>query len=228
MSAAPNPSPQANAPARRAVLTTTITRRRDKPSAGWLVRRQRKIRLLKLVLPGLALALLTALAAWPQLAGQDSVARIAFRAIAPGVHGDTVYGARYRGLDQQNQPYRLAAAVAQRVSAGRVNLTNPRGELQLASGATLMLQSQRGVYRDGLHELDLSRRVILYRTDGTTLTTASAAIDLQRGAASGAAPVHATGPFGTLRATGGFTLLDHGAQIAFAGPARLVLRGAGH
>ena len=66
----------------------------------------------------------------------------------------------------------------------------------------------------------------LYRDDGTTLITGSAAIDLRRGAAAGSAPVHATGPFGTLSAEGGFTLLDKGADILFVGPARLVLSGA--
>ena len=201
-------------------------RRRVRPSSGALARRRLHIRLAKLILPGLALALLTLLAAWPDLTRQDSAARLAFRALIPGVHGDTVFGARYHGLDRNNRPYTLAARVARRVAPGRVDLTHPRGEIRLASGALLMVRSRRGVYRNKLHELDLSRHVTLYRTDGTTLITASAAIDLQRGMALGSAPVHATGPFGTLSAQGGFSLLDRGAEITFEGPARLVLNGA--
>jgi hypothetical protein len=49
---------------------------------------------------------------------------------------------------------------------------------------------------------------------------------MKNGAAAGADPVHAEGPFGTLEARGGFTLLDKGATIQFAGPAHLVLNGA--
>ena len=197
-------------------------RRRARPSSGALARRRLHIRLAKLILPGLALALLTLLAVWPDLTRQDSAARLAFRALIPGVHGDTLFGARYHGLDRNNRPYTLAA----RVAPGRVDLTHPRGEIRIASGALLMVRSRRGVYRNKLHELDLSRHVTLYRTDGTTLITASAAIDLHRGLALGSAPVHATGPFGTLSAQGGFSLLDRGAEITFEGPARLVLNGA--
>jgi lipopolysaccharide export system protein LptC len=210
----------------RALPEFSPLRRRVRPSSGALARRRRHIRLAKLILPGLALILLTLLAVWPQLARQDGAAQRAFRALIPGVHGDTVFGARYHGRDQDNRPYVLAARVARRVAPGRVDLTHPRGEIRLASGALLMLRSRRGVYRNHLHELDLSRQVTLYRTDGTTLITASAAIDLQRGLAVGAAPVHATGPFGTLSSQGGFSLLDRGAEITFVGPARLVLNGA--
>ena len=88
-----------------------------------------------------------------------------------------------------------------------------------------MLQAKQGVFMQHINQLDLSHDVTLYRDDGTTLVTASAAIDLKNGAAAGAEPVHAEGPFGTLDAQG-FTLLDKGANIQFTGPAHLVLNGA--
>ena len=65
----------------------------------------------------------------------------------------------------------------------------------------------------------------LYRDDGTTLVTASASLDMTRGAAAGAEPVHAEGPFGVLDAQG-FTATDKGTSIEFTGPAKLVLSGA--
>ncbi len=89
-----------------------------------------------------------------------------------------------------------------------------------------MLQAKQGVFIQHTNQLDLSHDVTLYRDDGTTLVTASASIDMKNGAAAGADPVHAEGPFGTLEAQGGFTLLDKGATIQFAGPAHLVLNGA--
>ena len=95
-----------------------------------------------------------------------------------------------------------------------------------ANGTWLELQSKKGVYRQEEHSLDLSTDVYLYRDDGTTLRTQSATIDLKAGAAAGAEPVHAEGPFGVLDAKGGFTLTDKGTQVLFAGPAHLVLNGS--
>ena len=88
-----------------------------------------------------------------------------------------------------------------------------------------MLQAKHGVYLRNTQQLDLSHDVTLYRDDGTTLVTASASIDLRHGAAAGAQPVHAQGPFGTLQAQG-FTVLDKGATIQFGGPAKVTLNGA--
>ncbi len=88
-----------------------------------------------------------------------------------------------------------------------------------------MLQAKDGVYLQHTSQLDLSHNVTLYRDDGTTLTTNSASIDLKNGAAAGAEPTHAEGPFGTLDAQG-FTITDKGAAVQFAGPAHLVLNGA--
>jgi len=69
--------------------------------------------------------------------------------------------------------------------------------------------------------------VHIYRDDGTTLTTSTAAVDLKAGAAAGADMVHAEGPFGTLDAQG-FALIDKGAVIQFSGPGRLILNSAQH
>ena len=133
--------------------------------------------------------------------------------------------ARYHGIDEKGRPYTLTAATAQQDGPERVNLTIPKGDITLEDGTWLMLQAKQGVFMQHINQLDLSHDVTLYRDDGTTLVTASASIDLKNGAAAGAEPVHAEGPFGTLDAQG-FTLVDKGANIQFAGPAHLVLNGA--
>jgi lipopolysaccharide export system protein LptC len=125
-------------------------------------------------------------------------------------------------VDQQGRPYTLTASVAQQVDPDRVNLTLPKGDITLTDGTWLMLQAKQGVYTQHRDQLDLSHHVVLYRDDGTTMVTASATMDLKNSAAAGAEPVHAEGPFGTLDAQG-FTLLDKGAIVQFAGPAHLVL-----
>ncbi len=152
-------------------------------------------------------------------------ARDAYQRAASQIGAATLTDAHYRGVDQQGRPYTLTAATAQQVGPERINLTTPKGDITLANGTWLMLQAKDGVFLQHSNQLDLSRNVILYRDDGTTVTTNSASIDLKNGAAAGAEPTHAEGPFGTLDAQG-FTITDKGAAVQFAGPAHLVLNGA--
>src|SRR6185312_13820161 len=197
------------------------------PSQGALARRRLAIRVAKWLLPATALALLSLLALWPELENVNDQARLAFRRMTESVGGARLIDAEYHGLDEAGRPYTVRASVAQQDGPERINLTTPKGDITLGDGTWLMLQSKQGVYMQHAQQLDLSREVTLYRDDGTTMVTASASIDLKNGVATGSEPVHAEGPFGTLDAKGGFTLVDKGAAVQFTGPAHLVLNGAG-
>jgi lipopolysaccharide export system protein LptC len=211
---------------RQRLVGSAVSRLRRPPTPGGLARRRLVINLAKLMLPALALALLTVMAMWPELKRTTAESRMNFRRMADDVTGDTVIDARYHGVDERGRPYTVTAAKAVQVSPNRINLTDPKGDTTLENGTWLMLQSDQGVYRQKDNALDLSQNVKLYRDDGTTLLTQSAAVDIRQGAAAGAEHVHAEGPFGVLDAQGGFTLTDKGQQILFAGPAHLVLNGA--
>jgi len=174
----------------------------------------------------MALALLTTMVMWPELKRTTATAEMNLRRAMANIKGDTVFDARYHGIDDHNRPYTVTAATATQVSPDRVNLAKPKGDVTLQNGTWLLLQSNHGVYRQQVSALDLSDAVTLYRDDGTTIATESAAVDLKAGAAAGAEPVHAEGPFGVLDAAGGFTLTDKGDQVQFAGPAHLVLNAA--
>ena len=195
------------------------------PSPSGIARRRLLINVTKLALPALALALLGTIAIWPELQREQQQAQAAMRSFA-AVQGATVIDASYRSVDEQGRPYTITASTARQASQNRVNLTDPKGDITLQNGTWLMLQGKRGVYLRQENELDLSRDVMLYRDDGTTMLTDSAAIDLKNSAAGGSAPVHADGPFGRLYAAGGFTAIDKGDQILFSGPAHLLLNGA--
>jgi lipopolysaccharide export system protein LptC len=175
-------------------------------------------------LPAVALLLLATIALWPELDRMRDSARIAFQRVSAEAGGARLTDAHYRGVDAQGRPYTLTAATAQQDGPERVNLTTPKGDITLSNGTWLMVQSKKGVYLQHSGQLDLSQEVTLYRDDGTTLVTASAAVDLKNGAAASSEPTHAEGPFGTLDAQG-FTLTDKGAAVQFAGPAHLVLNG---
>ena len=196
------------------------------PTPGGQARRRALIIIAKFSLPLFALALLTSMAIWPELDRTVSETRMRIRELAGEVSGATLIDATYHGIDDKGRPFTVTATKAVQVNPDRINLTRPKGDVTLENGTWLMLQSKDGVYRQNERSLDLSKDVFLYRDDGTTLRTQSASIDLKAGAAAGAEPVHAEGPFGVLDAKGGFTLTDKGTEVQFAGPAHLVLNGA--
>ncbi|MGA3402285.1 MAG: LPS export ABC transporter periplasmic protein LptC [Acetobacteraceae bacterium] len=208
------------------LAVAAAARMRRLPTSRHLARRHIAITLTKFLLPALALALLASIALWPEFDRAKDEARLAFRRVSSEIEGAQLIDARYHGTDERGRPYTLTAATAQKAGPERVNLTTPKGDITLQDGTWLMLQAKQGVFIQHSNQLDLSHDVTLYRDDGTTLVTASASIDMKNGAAAGAEPVHAEGPFGTLDAQGGFTLLDKGATIQFAGPAHLLLNAA--
>ncbi len=224
----PQPATTVTTPRRPAakLVVAAAARMRRLPTTRHLARRHIAITLTKFLLPALALALLASIALWPEFDRAKEQARLAFRHISSEIEGAQLIDARYHGTDEKGRPYTLTAATAQQAGPERVNLTTPKGDITLQDGTWLMLQAKQGVFMKHSNELDLSHDVTLYRDDGTTLVTASASIDMKNGAAAGAEPVHAEGPFGTLDAQGGFTLLDKGSTIQFAGPVHLVLNGA--
>jgi lipopolysaccharide export system protein LptC len=201
------------------------SRLRRPPTPGRIARRRLMILLAKLALPVLALALLTTMALWPELKRSAAQVRWDVQQMVANVAGDTVIDARFHGIDEHGRPYTVTASKAVQVNPDRINLTTPKGDVTLQNGTWLMLQSKDGVYLKQKDQLDLSHAVTLYRDDGTTMLTESAAIDMKNGAAAGAEPVHAEGPFGVLDAKGGFTFTDKGEEVQFAGPAHLVLNG---
>jgi lipopolysaccharide export system protein LptC len=193
-------------------------------NAAELARRRHMILLAKWLLPAAALALLCSLALWPEVQRIEDGARTAASRGAD-ITAARVTEAQYHSVDDHGRPYTLTASIAQQDGPERVNLTTPKGDITLQNGTWLMVKAKQGVFIQHTNLLDLSHDVTLYRDDGTTLVTESASLDLTRGAAAGAEPVHAEGPFGTLDAQG-FTATDKGTSIEFAGPAKLVLNGA--
>jgi lipopolysaccharide export system protein LptC len=208
-----------------AYLSAAETRTRAVPRPRRLARRRIAVNLTKWLLPLLALALLTSIAVWPEFQNAAEHARMAVKGLSGQIEGGQLKDARYHGVDERGRPYTLTAATARQVNANRVDLTTPKGDMVLENGTWIMLQAKQGIYARQASQLDLENDVVLYRDDGTTMTTASASIDMKNGAAAGSEPVHAEGPFGALDAQG-FTVVDKGAVIQFSGPAHVVLNGA--
>ena len=217
MTIAPMPLPRPQSPRRVHNMPVANVRR---PSAR-IARRRLSVGFAKRVLPVVALALLSVVALWPEIKHDDK-SRFSFRVGGVVPESGQLTDVRYSGVDDRNRPYTMTASAAHQVSADRINLVDPKGDISLESGSWLMLQSRNGVYAQHSGQLDLWGDVVLYRDDGLTILTDTATVDLKAGAATSADKVHAEGPFGTLDAQG-FAVTDRGDVVQFTGPGRLVL-----
>lgn len=193
------------------------------PTQASIVRRGFMVSWTKRLLPVMALLLLASIALWPEIARQADLNHLG---VGHGMSGELQAGKlvnmRYRGTDERNRPYTITASTAMQDGPERINLVDPKGDVISENGSWTLAESQLGVYLQHSGMLDMSHDVVIYRDNGITLHTQSAAMDLKTGAGAGNEPTHAEGPFGTLDAQG-FALVDKGAVIQFQGTSRLLL-----
>jgi lipopolysaccharide export system protein LptC len=202
------------------------SRARRVPSRGALRRRSLLVQLAKVLLPAFALALLGAVAFWPELDGQSDTGRVSFRRTQePRAEALRVVNPRYRGLDELGRAYTVTATLAEQVGAEEIlDLTEPHADMLLTDGGWVFLRADRGRFDKAANRLLLRGEVTIYHDDGTMLRTPEVLVQMSEGAAEGDAPVAAQGGFGTLTAQG-FRLHDRGAVVVFTGNARAVLEG---
>jgi lipopolysaccharide export system protein LptC len=212
--------------ARTGGYLSVVSRRvaRRVPTTRGLARRRWLIRTSKFLLPAAAALLLTSIALWPEFEQATDKARIVLGGLHATIDGARLTDAHYNGVDERGRPYTVTAATASQRDAEQVDLTVPNADMILENGTWINVKSKQGVFMRKAQQLDLSHDVVLYRDDGTTMTTSSASVEMKAGAASGAAPTHVEGPFGTLDAAG-FTTVDKGAAIQFWGPVAVTLNG---
>ncbi|UFN47391.1 LPS export ABC transporter periplasmic protein LptC [Roseomonas sp. OT10] len=203
------------------------SRVRRRYSRGAMLRRRWLIRGVKWLLPLAALALLSAIALWPEFDRAEDRARLSFRRVTRDVAGSArVVSPRYQGIDEQGRPYNVTAATAtQAVADSPIALEQPRADVLMSDGAWVLLESDRGVYDKAAARLDLEGNVTLWHDNGSTLRTEAAQIRIDQGRAEGDRPVAAQGPFGTLTADG-FRLEDRGKVVVFTGNAHAMLEGS--
>lgn len=208
---------------RRQMLVPSRARRA--PNAAALAWRRVLVRIGRVLLPGLALGLLAALALWPEFNRVEDRARLAYRVgIAPG--GVQIIAPRYDSVDREGRPFTVSADTAtQDAASDTLHLARPRADL-FTAGGWLLLEAEHGRYDRRAERLDLAGDVTLWEDRGTMIRTVQATILTAAGRAEGDRPVAAQGPFGTLDAERGFRITGRGDVVMFLGPARAVLEDA--
>jgi lipopolysaccharide export system protein LptC len=187
--------------------------------------RSRRVAYLKLMLPALALLIVTAILAWPQIVRDDNRVRFGGGRIT-AEEADTLrmINARYVGVDDQQRPYVVTSALATRESAHAplTDLQTPKADMTTSSGSWIAVTSETGVYHNDAKLLDLAGDVSVFHDGGTEFHTATAQVDLSAGSATGDDPVDGQGPTLTIKSEG-FRIFDRGARIIYTGKAHLVL-----
>lgn len=185
----------------------------------------RVVSFLKVVLPASALALAVLFFVWPYWSPSERNFRVRPIKIAAGdLENLNVVGARFVGLDGDNQPFTLMAdqAVQANAEGNVMELESPKGDITLRDGTWLSINSSHGNFHRRENALVLTGDVSLFQDNGYEVHTEQATIDLKHGVASGDQPVRGQGPGIQLEGKG-FQIFDRGARVVITGASRLVV-----
>jgi lipopolysaccharide export system protein LptC len=184
------------------------------------------VRVAKVVLPVLGIALIALALMWPNLT--DRLATfIGFvpAAINVATEDYQVFKLTMEGIDRHDRPYMFSAETAIKFDADldEVDLARPNADLVRENGSWLALMAEHGLYLKAEKKLLLRDDVNVFNDDGYEFNTDSMLIDLETGEVSGDVPIMGHGEFGELTSTGGYRFTDDGDRIEFKGPVRLVI-----
>ncbi|HKS88889.1 MAG TPA: LPS export ABC transporter periplasmic protein LptC, partial [Stellaceae bacterium] len=188
----------------------------------------RRVALLKRVLPAIGIALLLLIAVWPRLAPLWERLRIAIPAIdLRDARELRMINPRYAGIDRAGRPFVVTAAVGRQVPDRQdlMSLQEPRADMALHGGATVVATARTGVYQSQTQLLDLFGDVTLVHQNGTRFVTDAARVDAANNTAMGSDPVAGHGPSGDIKAQG-FRVLDKGDTVVFTGRSDLTINEA--
>jgi lipopolysaccharide export system protein LptC len=180
---------------------------------------------MKVVLPALAAGLVLLVIAWPQIMPDLSRSGIDFAKIARDQAKTlNMLNARYSGVDENNQPFNIAADLATQAPDNEdlVELQHPKADIRTTEGDLVGLSARLGHYYREEEKLDLAGKVHLTHDEGFDIATETASVDLKDGSAAGDSAVSGQGPSGELQSEG-FRLRERGQVIVFTGKSRLVV-----
>lgn len=180
---------------------------------------------MKLLLPALAAGLVLLVVAWPQLMPDVTRSGLDFQKIARDQAKTlNMLNARYSGVDENNQPFNVAADLATQAPDNEnvVELQHPKADIRTTDGDLVALSARVGHYHREEETLDLTGRVHLVHDDGFDMITESASVSLKDGSAAGDEAVVGQGPSGKLQSEG-FRLRERGQVILFTGKSSLLI-----
>jgi len=187
---------------------------------GSVARYTRFVYSTKLILALLAIILSGIILFYPFLKKDSSSVRIAFTRIekkGPGSPTQMI-GAKFHGLDKDNQPFNITADTATQVDDDTLGLDKVTGDITLKGGAWLAMSSDTGVFRMKEKSLDLKGSIEMFSDGGYEFRTEVMHVDVGKKTAVTHEEVKGQGPLGTLKAYGGAFVEGNSQDVTFDGP----------
>lgn len=202
-----------------------VHRRRARQPAGSTGRRTRFVKIMRLLLPLFAGALIALVALWPQFLERQVSFRLGLTDIEIAEKGgQSLINARIEGIDGKDRPFTVTATSVAQLKNGLadVALAEPKADIELHNGTWLALTAEAGQFRRRGQTLSLTGRVNIFHDSGYEFKTETAVIDMTRAIAYGDSPVAGQGPLGGLEAEG-FRVVDGGDRVVFMGKTKMTI-----
>ena len=193
------------------------------------VRASRTVRIMKVLLPAVALAVTGLAIAWTELLPGTDRFRIGGGTLR-GLHisGMVVSNPRYVGTDSRNRSYQISAESAQQPdpTGMLVHLTEPKADILVSDDGWIALSARSGMFDTRYNRIRLSGEVTLLMHGGLQFMSESAEIDLHDGIVTGTRPVHGVGDAVSITAEG-FRLDGQTRKVTFTGRTTASIDGPG-
>jgi lipopolysaccharide export system protein LptC len=200
------------------------------PRAGAATRARdsytRVVRVLRYVLPAIALLLIGLVVAWPQLMGNGGglIAPMLAPAQIDGADVMRMHNPRYVGRTSDAEPFEVTAASAHLdpTQPNRIHLDQLAADIATRGRRQVRLLAVSGIYDRDTENVNLRGGIELTTSDGYRFETPSALLRLDRGRVVGREPIAGSGPSGTIAADR-FEFQEGGDVLRFNGRVRVTL-----
>jgi lipopolysaccharide export system protein LptC len=185
----------------------------------------RFVNLMKMLLPGGALALIAALVIYSSLyekAGERM--NIRFQDVRVGQEELRMLNPRFTGVDEKGQPYVVTAgyALQDKGNSDLLKLDMIEADITLNEGAWITAQSASGMLDAKKSLLVFDSSIDVYTDSGYEFHSEDGHVDLKAGIFMSNRPVHGQGPAGKITA-GNMTLNSKEGLLMFGGGVKMTL-----
>ncbi len=189
----------------------------------------RFIRIMRTVLPLVALAIIAVVFAWTSKNDDFTAPARQQEEQEQTIGKNELVNPRFESVDQKQQPFTITAerAVQGTDDEGMLILEKPIGDILLNDGAWLAIKANQGAYKEETQKLLLNGNVRLFHDTGYSMETEKLYVDLKNSTAMSDVDVYIQGPAGTLNAKG-LQGDNQSGNLVFTGPALMVLYDAGN
>lgn len=187
-------------------------------------RHSSRVRIMKLIFPVLALAVVVVLMTWKS--DNIPVAPVPRADISPEtVTQNELVNPKFQSEDKDGQPYTITADKATQ-NAGDMDtlqLQKPVADMTLKSGGWVSLKAIGGTYQQSTGNLNLNEDVLIRHDSGYEIHAEKMNIDVKTQKVTSDSLVTGQGPAGDISASG-LSVDGNSKTVIFTGPAKIIFK----